>query len=141
MSELQYHTTSGLELFLIQHRHGEFAWGHNDCNTFIVEYVDLLLGSNIISEVRGKYFNARSALAFIRNYKALDVGLQESGFTIVDTPQNGDIITFLRNGFVCGHIIGFNRVHSIDEQGGYIAVPLDRVDLSHPDLKIWRHNG
>ena len=141
MSQEEEYIVSGLELFLIQHRHGEFEWGQNDCNTFIVEYVDFLKGSSIIKEVRGKYFNARSAFVFVKNYKALDVGLQEAGFVEVETPQNGDVITYKRQGFVCWHIVGFNRVHSIDENSGYTNVLMTHIDWTDENLKIWRYNG
>ena len=131
-----------LEMYLAHaQQQNEFKWGWNDCNTFIVKYVDLVKGSNIITEVRGKYWDARSAFRFTRDYKKLDAGLIEAGFVRVEESQDGDIITYEKNGFVCGHIYAFNRVHSMDPDNGYMSVPIDRVNTNDPKLKIWRYDG
>jgi len=132
---------TGLELYLTQHSNESFKWGWADCNTFIVEYVDWLTGSNILNEVRGKYWDAKSAFRFTRDYKKLDAGLEEAGFLEVDTPDIGDVVTYEKNGFVCGHIYGFNRVHSMDMDHGYLSIPTDRINWADPKIKIWRYNG
>lgn len=130
-----------LELFLTQQSDLNFEWGWNDCNTFIVKYVDWVKGTNIISEVKGKYWDARSAFRFTRDYKKLDAGLEEQGFEQADELQDGDIVTFAKNGFVCGHIYAYNRMHSMDTDHGYMSIPSNQVNINHPDLKIWRYNG
>jgi hypothetical protein len=135
------YTVQGLELYLSQHSTGEFEWGWNDCNTFIVEYVDYLKDTQIISQVRGKYYDARSAFRFTRDYKKLDQGLEDEGFVVVDTLEDGDIVTFEKSGFVCGHIYAYNRMHSMDVDLGYMTIPSDQINLAHPRLKIWRYNG
>jgi hypothetical protein len=131
----------GLKLYLLQHQPDDFQWGWTDCNTFIVEYVDWLTGSNIIKDVRGKYWDAKTAFRFTRDYKKLDAGLEEAGFVEVDEVADGDIITYEKRGFVCGHIYGFNRAHSMDVDYGYMSVPSDRINWADPKIKIWRHNG
>jgi len=131
----------GLEMWIMQHSHSEFEWGWNDCNTIVVEYVDWLTGSNIMNEVRGKYYDLKTAHRFAKNYKQLHVGLQDAGFVEVDTPQDGDVITMVDRGLVCGHIVFNNRAHSMDMLSGYISVPLNIINLNDNNLKIWRHNG
>lgn len=130
-----------LTIFITQRTTKQFKWGWFDCNTYIVEYVDWLTGSNILREVRGKYWDAKSAFRFTREYKKLDAGLEQAGFVEVDELQDGDVITYEKNGFVCGHIYAFDRAHSVDTDVGYMCVPIDRVNLADPKLKIWRHNG
>tara|TARA_R110000744_G_scaffold244960_4_gene361726 strand:- start:463 stop:891 length:429 start_codon:yes stop_codon:yes gene_type:complete len=134
-------TISGLHLFLMKYQNEEFVWGWKDCNTFVVEYVDYLKATTIYTEVQGKYFNIKSAIKFVRNYKCLNVGLKEQGFTEVSQAQDGDIITYPKFGFVCGHIVGYGRVHSMEVDAGYIAVPLSKVDLTDTNIKIWRYTS
>ena len=132
---------NGLHLFLMKYQNENFVWGWKDCNTFIVEYVDYLKDTSIYDEVRGKYFNIKSAIGFVRKYKCLNVGLDEQGFTEVTTAQDGDIITYPKFGFVCGHIVGYGRVHSMEVDAGYVAVPMNAVDFGDKNIKSWRHNG
>lgn len=132
---------SELNLWLLQHQPDEFVWGWKDCNTYIVEYVDWLNNSQTLREVRGKYWDARSAFKFTRDYKKLNVGISEAGFTQETELQDGDIITYEKNGFVCGHIYAYNRVHSMDPVSGYVCIPIAGVNMADPKIKIWRHNG
>jgi len=129
-----------LQWYVLRFTTNKFEWGHNDCNTFIVEYVDWIKGTEIIKEVRGKYWDARSAFKFTRDYKKLDAGLEEQGFTQAEELQDGDIVTYEKNGFVCGHIYAYSRMHSMDTDNGYMSVPVDRVNMNDPKLKIWRYN-
>jgi hypothetical protein len=132
---------TGLELYLTQHSNQPFDWGWNDCNTFIVEYVDFVKGTRIINEVKGKYWDAKSAFRFTRDYKKLDAGLAEAGFVEVEELEDGDIVTYENRGFVCGHIYAYKRMHSMDVDHGYMSIPSDQVNLADPKLKIWRYNG
>ena len=63
------------ELYVLRNMSAPFAWGYSDCNTYIVRYVDLINNSNTIDEVRGKYYDARSALWFNKIYKSLSKGI------------------------------------------------------------------
>ena len=142
MTEIVEVEITPLEMYLAHaQQQTEFNWGWNDCNTFIVKYVDLVKGTKIINEVRGKYWDARSAFRFTRDYKKLDAGLEEQGFTQAEELQDGDIITYEKLGFVCGHIYAFNRMHSMDMDSGYMSIPADRVNMNDPKLKIWRYDG
>lgn len=132
---------SEFETWIIQNAKGEFEWGINDCNTFVVEYMDWLKGSNIIRAVRGKYWDLKGAYRYCKNVRDLNTGLSEEGFSEVETAQDGDIITYTKRGLVCGHIVGFNRAHSIDVESGYMAIPLSSINFSDSFLKIWRYNG
>ena len=132
---------TGLELYLVQQANMEFQWGWNDCNTFIVEYVDYVKGTRIIDEVKGKYWDARSAFRFTRDYKKLDAGLAEAGFVEAETLEDGDIVTYENRGFVCGHIYAYDRMHSMDVDYGYLSIPANTVNIADPKLKIWRYNG
>tara|TARA_B100000497_G_C7668191_1_gene403015 strand:+ start:808 stop:1221 length:414 start_codon:yes stop_codon:yes gene_type:complete len=133
--------TDNLKIWLMQHQPDDFKWGWTDCNTYIVEYVDWLTDSDYISDVRGKYFDARSAFKFTRDYKQLDVGVEEAGFEQVEEYATGDIVTYAKHGFVCGHIVAYDYVHSMDVDYGYMCIPADRIDWTDPEIKIWRHNG
>lgn len=139
--EPKIYESTPLETFLTQISGNEFEWGWNDCNTFIVRYVDWIKGTNIYGEVKGKYWDAKTAFRFTRDYKKLDAGLAEQGFEQVEDLQDGDIVTFVKNGFVCGHIYAYNRMHSMDIESGYMSIPSNIVDIAHPDLTIWRYNG
>lgn len=141
MTENNTANIDGLHLFLYRYQAENFVWGWKDCNTFVVEYVDYLKNTNIYNEIRGKYYNIRSAISFVKNYKPLDLGLQEQGFVEVKEYQDGDIITYPRYGFVCGHIVAYGRAHSMEVEAGYISVPLEAIDFADPKLKIWRYNG
>ena len=45
-----------------------FAWGTNDCNTFIVEYFDKVLGTDLLKIIYQKYSTKKGAIKFQKEF-------------------------------------------------------------------------
>ena len=45
-----------------------FKWGINDCNTFVLSYLDTVWGRDLLKECYGKYDSKESAVEFQQNY-------------------------------------------------------------------------
>lgn len=73
-----------------------FAWGRCDCNTFVLEAMDVLGGTALADEIRGRYKTARGAIRFRRRspWGGLITGLQGVGFAEIPRgfEQTGDIL-------------------------------------------------
>ena len=53
----------------IENKLGEpFIWGENDCNTFIVEYFDKVLGTDLLKIIYQKYFTKKGAIKFQKEF-------------------------------------------------------------------------
>ena len=48
-----------------------FAWGTNDCNTFIVGYFDAVLGTDLLKIIYKKYTTKLGAIRFQKKLKLL----------------------------------------------------------------------
>ena len=49
----------------------QFAWGSNDCNTLILEYLDFMLGTETLKIAYKKYHTKFGAMKFQKKYQKL----------------------------------------------------------------------
>jgi len=113
-----------------------FTWGDNDCNTLVIEWVDLLTGSNHIDEVRGQYSNKDEAIEFYRSVKNEEDILAE--FHEIDPAfiSVGDILTVPFGKMLGAHICVGSRLLSVDRRHGTMLLPCVIPDKA----KAWRFN-
>jgi|TARA_R110000824_G_scaffold101231_1_gene240506 hypothetical protein len=128
MSELKIHQ------FADKHLGKSFQWGMMDCNTFILEYMDLMLGTNLLKEAQGKYSSKRSAVRFQMKYPLLlrDAMYEHGAADIPNKAVNvGDILIKDLGIFQAAHLVLGSRVMSVDEEKGVISIPLPDLDFDY----------
>ena len=60
-----------------------FAWGTNDCNTFILDYFDKVLGTDLLKIIYQKYSTKEGAIKFQKEFaqrisgRCLEIGMTE----------------------------------------------------------------
>lgn len=128
MSELKIHQ------FAEKHLGASFQWGKMDCNTFILDYMDLMLGTNLLKEAQGKYSSKRSAVRFQMKYPFMlrDAMYEHGAKDIPNKAVNvGDILIKDLGIFQAAHLVLGSRVMSVDEEKGVISIPLPNLDFDY----------
>ena len=82
-----------------------FAWGSQDCALFACDCVKLMTEVDLAEDFRGKYTDARSAIAVIRNYAAgaidalAEKKAAEFGLPAIDVnmASRGDVVLILQD--------------------------------------------
>tara|TARA_R100000234_G_C4945368_1_gene154840 strand:+ start:347 stop:766 length:420 start_codon:yes stop_codon:yes gene_type:complete len=104
-----------------------FVWGTNDCNTFILEYLDKIIGSKVHEIAYKKYDTEFGAVKFQKKYgqtvseKCLELGL------IKISPSKstfGDILVKHNENWDSCHICIGSKIISVDEGVGVVALPI-----------------
>ena len=78
----------------------KFAWGSNDCNTLILEYLDYMLGTETLKIAYKKYHTKFGAMRFQKKYQQrVSEKCLELGLTAINPTQarHGDIL--IKKGF------------------------------------------
>jgi hypothetical protein len=111
-----------------------FIWGLFDCNTFVLDYMDHMLGTDLLKEALGKYDNKRSAIRFQRDYPfMLKDAMYENGAEEIniESVSIGDILIKDLGMFQAAHLVLGNRVMSADEEKGVISIPLVHLNFDY----------
>ncbi|MCP4799459.1 MAG: hypothetical protein GY893_05860 [bacterium] len=111
-----------------------FIWGLFDCNTFVLDYMDHMLGTDLLKEALGKYDNKRSAIRFQRDYPfMLKDAMYENGADEIhiNRVSIGDILIKDLGMFQAAHLVLGNRVMSADEEKGVISIPLAHLNFDY----------
>ena len=72
-----------------------FKWGSNDCNIFILKYLDTVWGRDLLKECYGKYDSKESAVEFQQNYPLMiSDAIVETGATKIppSLAKTGDLL-------------------------------------------------
>ena len=120
--------------FAEKHLGKPFQWGVMDCNTFILEYMDLMLGTQLLKEAFKKYNSKLSAAKFQREYPfMLRDALYEYGANEINVKavNVGDVLIKDLGIFQAAHLGLGNRVMSVDEEHGVISLPLDHLNFDY----------
>lgn len=102
-----------------------FAWGSQDCALFACDAVQVITGTDLAADFRGKYADARAALVAIREYAGGGIDLlaekKAAQFGLKEVPINfasrGDIVLIQQDGdpesrLALG-IVGMNGRHAL----------------------------
>ena len=128
-----------LAAWMAARRGTPFRWGWCDCALVCVEALDAMRGSDLAVTYYGRYRTAGEALRFQRRTASLVDVLQAAGCAVAaDRPEDGDIVTVPRRGFLCGHIVFSGcYVLSADLKHGVTVGRLADA-LAMPGARVWR---
>lgn len=104
-----------------------FAWGTNDCNTFIVEYFDKVLGTDLLKIIYKKYSDKEGAIEFQKKFgqrisgRCLQLGFVEYHPT---KAIFGDILVKHNDNWDSCHICIGSKMASVDETIGTAILPI-----------------
>ena len=104
-----------------------FVWGTNDCNTFIVEYFDKVLGTDLLKIIYKKYSSKKGAIRFQKNFKQRISGrCLQLGMTQHHPTQAifGDVLIKHNQNWDSCHICIGSKIVSVDEYLGTTIIPI-----------------
>lgn len=104
-----------------------FAWGSMDCNTLALEFLDLLTGGDLRSEVAGRYATELGAVRFWRRFRLRWISGLADAYGAVEVPRGfvatGDFIIVeldrFQSAHVChtpGRIVAADPEHGVHER-------------------------
>ena len=105
-----------------------FAWGTNDCNTFILDYFDKVFGTDLLKIIYKKYSSKEGAIKFQKKFgqrisgRCLQLGLVEHH------PSKaifGDILVKHNADWDSCHICIGSKIASVDETIGTAIIPIN----------------
>jgi len=120
-------------LYLAQKRHVPFEWGKHDCNTFVVEFHDLLYNTDHLKKLKGKYSTLCGAIRFIKRTLNAQQWFHSAGYYKADQPQDLDI---MHDGFRAWLVFqGFG--YTVAETGTLVRQPINKIEATVWRSKIW----
>ena len=105
-----------------------FAWGTNDCNTFILDYFDKVFGTDLLKIIYKKYSSKEGAIEFQKKFgqrisgRCLQLGLAEHHPT---KAIFGDILVKHNVDWDSCHICIGSKMASVDEDIGTAIIPIN----------------
>ena len=108
-----------------------FAWGTNDCNTFIVGYFDAVLGTDLLKIIYKKYTTKLGAIRFQKKFgqrisgRCLELGMTEHHPT---KATFGDILIKKNENWDSCHICIGSKIASIDENIGTAIMRINNFE-------------
>jgi len=105
----------------------KFAWGVNDCNTLILEYLDFMLGTETLKIAYKKYNTKAGAITFQKNYfQKVSDKCEELGLLVINPvqAQHGDILIKHDQKWDMCHLCIGTKFISIDETIGINATSI-----------------
>ena len=97
-----------------------FKWGKNDCNTFVLKYLDKVWGRDLLKEAYGKYDNKQDAVIFQSEYpNMISDAIIETGAVKIPPglAKMGDILVVDFKLFELCHLCLGSKVASVPEDG------------------------
>jgi hypothetical protein len=104
-----------------------FAWGTNDCNTFIVEYFDKVLGTDLLKIIYKKYSDKEGAIEFQKKFgQRISGRCLQLGMTKHHPTQAifGDVLVKHSVNWDSCHICIGSKMASVDEYVGTTIMPI-----------------
>jgi len=104
-----------------------FAWGTNDCNTFVLHYLDKLLDTDLLKIAYKKYSTKLGAIKFQKKHgqkiseKCLELGMTQYH---PNKAIFGDILVKHNENWDSCHICIGSKMASVDEQIGTAILPI-----------------
>ena len=97
-----------------------FQWGINDCNTFVLKYLDTVWERDLLKECYGKYTTKEEAVTFQQEYpQMISDAIIETGATKIPPglARNGDILVINFGLFELCHLCLGSKGASVPEDG------------------------
>ena len=111
-------------------------WAVNDCNTFIVEWIDQTYGTDFEGLLQ---FDYSTALGAARYHKMLPFTAEEfmymAGFDKTHLPaMNGDVILQNLGPWFCAWLVLEDTAYTVDHKQGFVCKPIEQIS----DYSTWR---
>jgi hypothetical protein len=84
-----------------------FIWSHNDCNTFFIEFHDMMYGTDDLKRIKDKYHDRRAAIKFQKTMVSPAQWLHLKGYEKISAPynwQDGDVAVNQHKYYASGFI-------------------------------------
>lgn len=121
--------------YLFEAEQKKFAWGQWDCNLFLSNWIDRLMGVNSTGEIASKYSTALGAARFYKNYLTVPEYLSAWQHKPAQGPaQTGDILLEHDRLWIVPYIVFNNQAYTIHHELNLVQAKVE--DLGH--LEIWR---
>ena len=116
--------------YLASKKHQPHKFGVNDCNTFVVEWIDLIRGTDYAGMLQFDYDTALGAARFHKNLPfTAEEFVEMAGYDYTDTPPaTGDILLQNRGPWFCAWIVCFEYAYTVDHNLGFVIAPLNKLN-------------
>ena len=105
-----------------------FAWGTNDCNTFIVEYFDKVLGTDLLKIIYQKYSTKKRCNQISKRICSKNIrqmfGIRHERISSKQSYIGDILVKHNENWDSCHICIGSKMASSVDEQIGTAILPI-----------------
>ena len=104
--------------FIEQETGNSFVWGSNDCNTFVLKYVDQVHGMDLLKKAYKKYKTKKGAISFQAKYPLpISEAIIKEGAVKIPSgmARMGDLLVKQDKGFERCHICLGTKIASVPE--------------------------
>lgn len=123
--------------FLASKKFQPYEWAVNDCNTFIVDWIDHFYNTDWNGQLQFDYTDAVGAVRF---HRALPFDAPEfmymAGYDrCVGEPQSGDVILQNMRGYYASWLVLMDEAYTFQQDTGLYTQPVNTLE----DYTLWRH--
>ena len=123
--------------FLASKKFKPYEWGVNDCNTFVVDWIDHYYQKDWNGQLQFDYSNQLGA---IRYHKKLPFDASEfmymAGYDqTTATPETGDVLLQKMGAYYASWIVLLDDAYTFQQQHGLCSVAVNILD----NYTTWRH--
>jgi len=116
-----------------------FVWGQCDCNTFALDMMDAMYGTNLAAQIKGKYGSPLQAFLFRRRVPGSLINiLKAAGFEEVKRgfERTGDLLIVADPKWEMVHVcLGAKCVSAFPDQGVQV---FPMTELKDKEYTVWR---
>ena len=125
-----------LAQYLAKKQHQPYAWAINDCNTFVVEWLDLYYGTDWEGQLQFDYDDWRGAARFHKDLPfTAEEFMQMAGYdNTILPPLTGDVLLQNRGPFFCAWLVLHNTAYTMDTKQGLVVAQVNTLE----DYTTWR---
>lgn len=125
-----------LSKYLASKKHVPHQFGVNDCNTFVVEWIDLSRGTDFEGMLQFDYDTALGAARFHRDLPFdAEEFMHMAGYDqCMLAPKTGDILLQNRGPWFCAWIVCLEYAYTVDHKLGFVVSRVNKLR----DYTTWR---
>lgn len=126
-----------LSKYLASKKHQPHQFGVNDCNTFIVEWIDLTYGTDWEGMLQFDYDSALGAARFHRHLPfSAEEFMHMAGYddVMVGAPKSGDVLLQNLGPWFCAWLVALDYAYTVDHKLGFVVAKVNTLE----DYTVWR---
>ena len=125
-----------LSKYLAGKRHQPHQWAVNDCNTFIVEWIDLEYGTDWEGMLQFDYSSALGAAKYHRDLPfTAEEFLHMAGYDLcMLQPKSGDVLLQNNGPWFCAWLVAQDYAYTVDHKMGFVVAKVNTLE----DYSTWR---